>query len=300
MVRVELGSIGTAMVTPFNEDGKIDYEVTALLINHLIDNGTNSLIVNGTTGESPTLSDEEKEQLLTHAISIVDGRIPVIAGTGSNDTQASIRATKRAEQLGADGAMLVVPYYNKPDQQGMYEHFRRIAENTSLPILLYNIPGRSGVNMSADTVIRLSKITNIEAVKEASGDLAQMAAIIEGTNDTFNVYSGDDALTLPLLAIGGAGVVSVSSHIAGLEMQRMISDFQNGNTASAATHHQTLMPLFQAVFSKPNPVPIKYFLRKAGLPVGDVRLPLVGISGEDSYLDLTMQTFKRHFGSKKE
>lgn len=297
---MELGSIGTAMVTPFNEDGKIDYEVTALLINHLIDNGTNSLIVNGTTGESPTLSDEEKEQLLTHAISIVDGRIPVIAGTGSNDTQASIRATKRAEQLGADGAMLVVPYYNKPDQQGMYEHFRRIAENTSLPILLYNIPGRSGVNMSADTVIRLSKITNIEAVKEASGDLAQMAAIIEGTNDTFNVYSGDDALTLPLLAIGGAGVVSVSSHIAGLEMQRMISDFQNGNTASAATHHQTLMPLFQAVFSKPNPVPIKYFLRKAGLPVGDVRLPLVGISGEDSYLDLTMQTFKRHFGSKKE
>lgn len=297
---MKLGSIGTAMVTPFNEDGKIDYEVTTLLINHLIDNGTNSLIVNGTTGESPTLSEEEKEQLLAHAISIVDGRIPVIAGTGSNDTQASVRATERAEQLGADGAMLVVPYYNKPDQKGMYEHFRRIAENTSLPILLYNIPGRSGVNMSADTVIRLSKITNIEAVKEASGDLAQMAAIIEGTHDAFRVYSGDDALTLPLLAIGGAGVISVSSHIAGLEMQRMISDFQNGNTASAATHHQTLMPLFQAVFSKPNPVPIKYFLRKAGLPVGGVRLPLVGISGEDSYLDLTMQTFKRHFGSKKE
>lgn len=297
---MKLGSIGTAMVTPFNEDGKIHYEVTTLLINHLIDNGTNSLIVNGTTGESPTLSEEEKEQLLAHAISIVDGRIPVIAGTGSNDTQASVRATERAEQLGADGAMLVVPYYNKPDQKGMYEHFRRIAENTSLPILLYNIPGRSGVNMSADTVIRLSKITNIEAVKEASGDLAQMAAIIEGTHDAFRVYSGDDALTLPLLAIGGAGVISVSSHIAGLEMQRMISDFQNGNTASAATHHQTLMPLFQAVFSKPNPVPIKYFLRKAGLPVGGVRLPLVGISGEDSYLDLTMQTFKRHFGSKKE
>ncbi|MBD7907077.1 4-hydroxy-tetrahydrodipicolinate synthase [Sporosarcina sp. Sa3CUA8] len=297
---MKLGSIGTAMVTPFNEDGKIDYEVTTLLINHLIDNGTNSLIVNGTTGESPTLSEEEKERLLVHTISIVNGRIPVIAGTGSNDTQASIRATKRAELLGADGVMLVVPYYNKPDQNGMYEHFKTIAENTSLPILLYNIPGRSGVNLSAETVIRLSKITNIEAVKEASGDLAQMAAIIEGTDDTFSVYSGDDALTLPLLAIGGEGVISVSSHIAGLEMQRMIADFRNGNTASAATHHQILMPLFHAVFSKPNPVPIKYLLKRAGLPVGDVRLPLVGIAGEDTYLNLTMQTFKQQFDSKRE
>ncbi|WP_025784995.1 4-hydroxy-tetrahydrodipicolinate synthase [Sporosarcina sp. D27] len=296
---MKLGSIGTAMVTPFNEEGEIDYEVTRLLINHLIENGTNSLIVNGTTGESPTLSEEEKEQLLAHAISIVDKRIPVIAGTGSNNTRASIRATKRAEQLGADGVMLVVPYYNKPDQNGMYEHFKSIAESTSLPVLLYNIPGRSGVNLSAETVIRLSNISNIEAVKEASGDLSQMAAIIEGTDDTFSVYSGDDALTLPLMAIGGSGVISVSSHIVGLEMQRMIHDFQNGNIANAALLHQSLMPLFQSVFSKPNPVPIKYFLKKAGLPVGDVRLPLVGISEVDSYLDLTLQTFKQQFDSKK-
>lgn len=297
---MKLGSIGTAMVTPFNEEGEIDYEVTRLLINHLIENGTNSLIVNGTTGESPTLSEEEKELLLAHAISIVDKRIPVIAGTGSNDTHGSIRATKRAEQLGADGVMLVVPYYNKPDQNGMYVHFKSIAESTSLPVLLYNIPGRSGVNLSAETVIRLSKITNIEAVKEASGDLAQMAAIIEGTDDTFSVYSGDDALTLPLMAIGGSGVISVSSHIVGLEMQRMIYDFHNGNIANAALLHQSLMPLFQSVFSKPNPVPIKYFLKKAGLPVGDVRLPLIGISEVDSYLDLTLQTFKQQFDSKRE
>lgn len=297
---MKLGSIGTAMVTPFNEEGGIDYEVTTLLINHLINNGTNSLIVNGTTGESPTLTEEEKERLLIHALSIVDGRIPVIAGTGSNDTQASIQATKQAEQLGADGVMLVVPYYNKPDQNGMYEHFKAVAENTSLPILLYNIPGRSGVNLSAETVIRLSNIPNIEAVKEASGDLSQMAAIIQGTPENFSVYSGDDALTLPLLAIGGSGVISVSSHIVGLEMQRMIADYQNGDTASAAMHHQTLMPFFQAVFSKPNPVPIKYLLKRAGLPVGDVRLPLVGIAGKDSYLDLTMQTFKQHFNSLME
>ncbi|REB09806.1 4-hydroxy-tetrahydrodipicolinate synthase [Sporosarcina sp. BI001-red] len=297
---MKLGSVGTAMVTPFNDKGEIDYEVTTLLINHLIENGTDSLIVNGTTGESPTLSEEEKEQLLAHSISIADGRISVIAGTGSNDTQASIRATIRAEQLGADGVMLVVPYYNKPDQNGMYEHFKTIAENTSLPVLLYNIPGRSGVNLSAETVIRLSKITNIVAVKEASGDLAQMAAIIEGTDDGFSVYSGDDALTLPLLAIGGSGVISVSSHIVGLEMQRMIYDFHNGNTANAAMLHLKLMPLFQAVFSKPNPVPIKYFLKMAGLPVGDVRLPLVGISDVNSYLDLTMQTFKQQFDLKME
>lgn len=297
---MKLGSIGTAMVTPFNEEGEIDYEVTQLLINHLIENGTNSLIVNGTTGESPTLSEEEKEKLLAHAISIVDKRIPVIAGTGSNDTRGSIRATKRAEQLGADGVMLVVPYYNKPDQNGMYVHFKSIAESTSLPVLLYNIPGRSGVNLSAETVIRLSKITNIEAVKEASGDLAQMAAIIEGTDDTFSVYSGDDALTLPLMAIGGSGVISVSSHIVGPEMQRMIHDFHNGNIVNAALLHQSLMPLFQSVFSKPNPVPIKYFLKKAGLPVGDVRLPLIGISQVDTYLDLTLQTFKQQFGSKRE
>ncbi len=295
---MKLGSIGTAMVTPFNEEGQIDYEVTTLLIDHLIDNGTNSLIVNGTTGESPTLSEQEKERLLVHAISIVDKRIPVIAGTGSNDTHASIHATRRAEQLGADGVMLVVPYYNKPDQDGLYAHFKTIAENTSLPVLLYNIPGRSGVNLSAETVIRLSKVTNIEAVKEASGDLAQMAAIIEGTDDAFRVYSGDDALTLPLLAIGGAGVISVTSHIAGLEMQRMIRDYHTGNTLNAAELHLTLMPLFHAVFSKPNPVPIKYLLKKIGLPVGDVRLPLVGIAEHDSYLDHTMLTFQQQFDSK--
>ncbi|WP_432355021.1 4-hydroxy-tetrahydrodipicolinate synthase [Sporosarcina sp. A2] len=297
---MKLGSIGTAMVTPFTKEGEIDFEVTTLLIQHLIDNGTDSLIVNGTTGEAPTLSEEEKEQLLSHVIAVVGNRISVIAGTGSNDTRGSIRATKRAEELGADGVMLVVPYYNKPDQNGLYKHFKTIAESTTLPVLLYNIPGRTGINLTTETVVRLSKVDNIRAVKEASGDLTQMAEIIDRTKDNFNVYSGDDALTLPLLAVGGSGIISVSSHIVGLEMQRMIRDFQDGNTIDAAVRHRTLLPLFEALFSKPNPVPIKYLLRKIGLSVGDVRLPLVGITESDAYLDGALKTFQQQTSGENE
>lgn len=290
---MRLGSIGTAMVTPFNHQGEIDFEVVTQLIHHLLENGTDSLIVNGTTAESPTLSEQEKEQMLAHVISVVNKRVPVIAGTGTNDTRSSIEATKLAEHLGADGIMAVVPYYNKPDQEGIYEHFKAIAASTALPVLLYNIPGRSGVNMTSETVIKLSKIPNIQAVKEASGDLVQMAEIIKGTDDTFKVYSGDDALVLPLLAVGGDGIISVASHIAGLEMQRMIQDFKDGKTAKSASMHQALLPLFQAVFSKPNPVPIKYYLKKVDVPVGDVRLPLVGILKKDSFLDSVLATFRQ-------
>ncbi|MDW0109176.1 4-hydroxy-tetrahydrodipicolinate synthase [Sporosarcina aquimarina] len=290
---MRLGSIGTAMVTPFNHEGEIDYEAVTQLIHHLLENGTDSLIVNGTTAESPTLSEQEKEQMLAHVISVVNKRIPVIAGTGTNDTRSSIEATKIAERLGADGIMSVVPYYNKPDQEGIYEHFTAIAASTVLPVLLYNIPGRSGVNMTSDTVIKLSKIPNIQAVKEASGDLVQMAEIINGTDETFKVYSGDDALVLPLLAIGGDGIISVASHIVGLEIQRMIQDFNDGKNAKSASMHQALLPLFQAVFSKPNPVPIKYYLKKVGVPVGDVRLPLVGILKKDSFLDSVLDRFRQ-------
>ncbi|GKV67852.1 4-hydroxy-tetrahydrodipicolinate synthase [Sporosarcina sp. NCCP-2716] len=289
---MELGQIGTAMVTPFDRQGAVDLGAASLLVDHLLSTGTDSLIVNGTTGESPTLSEEEKEQLLTHIIRTADKKAPVIAGVGTNDTRSSIRAAVRAQELGADGVMLVVPYYNKPDQQGMYEHFKAIAEQITIPVLLYNIPGRSGVNMTAETVIRLSQISNIRAVKEASGDLTQMTRIIAGTHSGFSVYSGDDALTLPLLAVGGSGVISVTSHIAGSEMRRMVDAYLSGRHRTAEKMHQTLLPLFEAVFSKPNPVPVKYYLNQAGIPVGDVRLPLTGMPGHDPNLDDTLQRVK--------
>ncbi len=289
---MDLGQIGTAMVTPFDRQGALDLDAASLLASHLLSTGTDSLIVNGTTGESPTLSEEEKEQLLAHMIRVAGEKVPVIAGVGSNDTRSSIRAAVRAQELGADGVMLVVPYYNKPDQQGMYEHFKAIAEQIEIPVLLYNIPGRSGVNMSAETVIRLSEITNIQAVKEASGDLTQMTRIIAGTHSGFSVYSGDDALTLPLLAVGGSGVISVTSHIAGSEMRQMIDAYRAGQLRKAGEWHQTLLPLFEAVFSKPNPVPVKYYLNQAGIPVGNVRLPLTGMPDNDTILDGTLQQMK--------
>lgn len=274
---MELGRIATAMVTPFGESGEINYEKTEKLIEHLIANGTDSLIVSGTTGESPTLTWDEIEELVNFTMKQVNGRVPVIVGTGSNCTQTSIEATARMEKCGVDGVMLVTPYYNKPDQQGMYAHFSTIAKTTTLPILLYNIPGRSVVNMLPETTIALSKIDNIVAVKEASGDLEQMAEIIEGTTDDFKLYSGDDGLTLPLLAIGGDGVISVSSHIVGNEMQKMMVAFEEGRTKEAAKMHRTLLPFFDAMFSSPNPVPLKYGLKEIGVDVGRVRLPLVDL-----------------------
>ena len=219
---MNFGQIVTAMVTPFDENGEIDFQATRNLINHLIANGSDGLVVAGTTGESPTLSNEEKVQLFRFTVEVVNGRVPVIAGTGSNNTRESIELTMRAEDVGVDGIMLVAPYYNNPCQEGLYQHFKTIAEATSLPIMLYNIPGRSVVNISVETVVRLSKIPNIVSIKEASGDLDAMAEIIDHTPEGFSLYSGDDALTIPVLSIGGTGVVSVSSHVIGNEMQTMI------------------------------------------------------------------------------
>jgi len=279
---MNFGQIVTAMVTPFDANGEIDFQATKDLVEHLIANGSDGLVVAGTTGESPTLTTEEKVELFKFVAATVNGRIPVIAGTGSNNTRASIALTKQAEAAGVDGIMLVAPYYNKPSQEGMFQHFKAIAEATSLPVMLYNIPGRSVVNMSVELIIRLSEIENIVSVKEASGDLDAMAAIIEGTADTFSLYSGDDGLTLPVLAIGGQGIVSVASHVIGNEMQQMISSFKQGETAAAAAVHRRLLPVMNALFAAPNPTPVKAALNLTGVQVGGVRLPMIPLTAEQT------------------
>lgn len=278
---MHIGRVSTAMITPFLPDGSIHYEMVAKLIEHLIATGTDSVVVCGTTGESPTLTDSEKADLIRFTVDSVNNRIPVIAGTGSNSTKASIELTKIAGEAGVDGIMLVTPYYNKPDQRGMFAHFKAIANETKLPVLLYNIPGRSVVNMLPETVLKLSKISNIQAIKEAGGNLEQMSDIIAGSHADFAVYSGDDGLTLPVLSIGGAGVVSVASHVVGADMQKLIRAFEEGRHQDAALIHHALLPLIRALFAKPNPVPIKYALGKLGLNVGSVRLPLVNMIDEE-------------------
>jgi 4-hydroxy-tetrahydrodipicolinate synthase len=278
---IQFGKIVTAMVTPFDHKGNIDFAKTTKLVNYLIENGTDSIVVAGTTGESPTLTTEEKVALFRHVVSVVNGRVPVIAGTGSNNTHASIELTKKAEEAGVDAVMLVAPYYNKPNQEGLYQHFKAIAESTSLPVMLYNIPGRSVVNISVDTVVRLSEIPNIVAIKDASGNLDTMTEMIARTREDFLLYSGDDNITLPVLAIGGAGVVSVASHIIGNEMQQMIAAFEAGELAKAAKLHQKLLPIMKGLFAAPNPVPVKTALQLKGLDVGSVRLPLVPLTEQE-------------------
>lgn len=278
---MNFGQILTAMVTPFDHNEDIDFPATRNLINYLISNGTQGLVVSGTTGESPTLTDEEKVQLFKFTVEVVNGRVPVIAGTGSYSTKASINLTKQANDAGVDGIMLVVPYYNKPSQEGLYQHFQTIAATTSLPIMLYNIPGRSVVNMSLGTVIRLSEIPNIVAIKEAGGNLDTMSEIISNTREDFSLYSGDDGLTIPVLSIGGTGVISVASHIIGNEMQAMIAKFNNGNVREAAMDHRRLLPVMKALFAAPNPTPVKTALNLKGVPVGGVRLPMVPLNAEE-------------------
>ncbi|WP_071395284.1 4-hydroxy-tetrahydrodipicolinate synthase [Bacillus tuaregi] len=278
---IRFGRVSTAMVTPFDSKGHIDFPKTTQLINYLIANGTDSLVVSGTTGESPTLTKEEKLALFAHVVKVVDKRVSVIAGTGNYNTYESIEMTKQAEKMGVDGIMLVAPYYNKPNQEGLYQHFKAIAESTSLPILLYNIPGRSAINIEPETIIRLSNIHNIVAVKEASGNLSNMTKIIANTSDDFQLFTGDDGVTLPVLSIGGDGVISVASHIIGNEMQEMIAKFLQGDIKGASKLHQQLLPIMEGLFKAPNPVPVKTALQLKGLDVGTVRLPLVPLTEKE-------------------
>ncbi|SDL72507.1 4-hydroxy-tetrahydrodipicolinate synthase [Sediminibacillus halophilus] len=278
---MNFGRVLTAMVTPFDNKGNIDLEKTTELVNYLLNNGSDGLVISGTTGESPTLTQEEKIAVFKRVVKDVNKRVPVIAGTGSNNTYATIEFTKKAEKAGVDAALLVVPYYNKPNQRGIYEHFAAVARETTLPIMLYNIPGRSVVRMDPETVIELAKIPNIVSIKDSTGDLDAISTIIENTSDTFTVYSGDDSLTLPITAVGGNGIVSVSSHVIGKEMQEMLTAFEAGETAKASKLHRQLLPIMKGMFMAPSPTPVKTALQIKGMDVGGVRLPLVPLTGEE-------------------
>ena len=272
----KLARVLTAMVTPFAEDLSVDYPKARALARRLVQSGSDGLVVSGTTGESPTLSHEEKLKLFEVVLDEVGGEAVVFAGTGTNDTRASINMTRDAERVGVHGAMLVTPYYNKPPQAGLYRHFAEVAEATGLPLLIYNVPGRTSVNLAADTMARLARdFDNIVAVKEASGVLEQVAEIRSKAPDGFVIYSGDDNMTIPIMSVGGDGIVSVASHVAGLAMQEMIAAFVAGDTARAGALHRRLLPLFKVIFVTTNPIPIKAALALAGFDAGPLRPPLV-------------------------
>jgi len=270
----KIGRLIAAMVTPFNEAGKVDYEQARKLALALLDSGSEGVVVVGTTGESPTLIRAEELRLFAEMKSAVGKRGAVIAGTGSNSTAEALATTKEAERIGVDACLLVVPYYNKPTQDGLYQHFKVIAESTSLPCILYNVPSRTVANLSADTVTKLSHIDNIIGIKEASGNLEQISRIISNTRDDFLVWSGNDSDTLPILALGGYGVVSVASNLVGNQIRGMIDSFTNGQIDEAASMHRRLLPLINALFIVGNPMPVKYALNYIGFNVGKPRLPL--------------------------
>ncbi|GIW08171.1 MAG: 4-hydroxy-tetrahydrodipicolinate synthase [Dehalococcoidia bacterium] len=279
-----IGRVLTAMATPFAPDGSLDEGRTAELAKALVASGSDGLVVTGTTGESPTLTHREKLRLYEIVRAAVGGDVSVIAGTTNYNTAESVELTREAAQLGVDGFLLVVPPYNKPTQEGLYRHFALIASATTLPCILYNIPSRTGTNLLPGTVLRLRQYANIVGIKEASGDLEQIATIIETAGSDFLVWSGDDNMTLPILAIGGYGVISVASHLVGRQIQEMIAAFLAGQNAHAAAIHRRLLPLIKALFVVGSPVPLKYALGVAGFPVGECRLPLYGPDEETARL----------------
>ena len=268
------GRLLTAMVTPFNENGEVDYEQAKRLALALLDSGSEGLVISGTTGESPTLTREEKLRLFAEVKSAVGDRGAVIAGTGSYSTAESLGLTEEAERTRVDACLLAVPYYNKPTQEGLYQHFKTIAQGTDLPCIIYNVPSRTITNLSADILARLSQIDNIIGVKEASGNLEQVAKAISGSREGFIVWSGNDGDTMPLLALGGYGIISVASHLVGKQIREMIDKVISGKLAEAASIHRRLLPLVNALFIVSNPIPVKYALNHVGFRVGKPRLPL--------------------------
>ena len=263
------------MVTPFDDKGEVDYDQAKKLALALIDSGSEGLVVVGTTGESPTLTKEEELRLFGEVKSAVGNRGAVIAGTGSNSTAEAVKATREAEKLGVDGCLLVVPYYNKPSQEGLYQHFKTIAGSTSLPCIVYNVPSRTITNLSVETIVRLSQIDNLVGVKEAGGNMDQVSHTISKAREGFRVWSGNDTDTLYILALGGYGVVSVASHLVGKQISEMIYNYLDGKVEKAARIHRHLLPLVNALFAISNPMPVKYAVNQVGFRVGKPRLPLI-------------------------
>ncbi len=270
----ELGRIITAMVTPFDKKGEVDYAQAKKLALALLSSGSEGLVIAGTTGESPTLIHEEELRLFAEVKKAVGNKGSVIAGTGSNSTAEALEFTKGAEKIGVDACLLVVPYYNKPTQDGLYRHFKAIAESTSLPCILYNVPSRTITNLTAETTIKLSRIPNIVGIKEASGNMEQITKIIGEAREGFLVWSGNDSDTLPMLSLGAYGVISVASHLVGKQINKMVYSFVKGDTKTAAEIHRHLLPLVNVLFVIANPVPVKYALSQVGFDVGSPRPPL--------------------------
>ena len=269
------GTILTAMVTPFKENGNVDYELAIRLSNYLFENGSDGIVLCGTTGESPTLSWTEQHDLLVAVKGSLDSSCKVILGTGSNCTTEAIEATEKAYKFGADGALVVVPYYNKPPQEGLYKHFSSIANAAKdLPLMLYNIPGRTGCNLLPDTVNKLMNFSNILSIKAASGRIEEVTELRSICGPKLSIYSGDDSLLLPMLSVGAVGVVSVASHLVGLQLREMIDSFYKGKVADALAIHEKLQPFFKVLFMTTNPIPIKAALELSGWNVGNPRSPL--------------------------
>lgn len=276
----QFGSVLTAMVTPFDDD-KIDYKATERIIQHLIETNTDTIVVSGTTGESPTLSTDEKLDLLKFTKDKAGKKAKVIFGAGSNDTEKSVKLAKKAEKAGADGLLIVAPYYNKPSQEGIIAHIKAINDKTDLPIIVYNIPGRTGVNIQPKTMVKIIETCkNVHAIKDSTGDVDQMASLARLCSDPFRLYSGDDNLTLPFMSVGACGVVSVASHVIGKEISAMIKLFSEGEIREARALHYKYLPLFKGLFIAPNPTCVKYVLSLMGLCNESLRLPLVPLDAE--------------------
>ena len=271
---VEFGRLLTAMITPFDEKGELDYGQARKLAKALVASGTDGLVIGGTTGESPSMSDDEKVRLFAEVKEAVGDTAAVIAGATDNNHRKSVELSKEAERVGADGLLLTVPAYNKPPQEGLYQHFKAIAGATRLPGLLYNVPTRTSLNMTASTTLRLAQIDNIVGVKEASSDLVQITQIVDAAPDGFRVWSGNDDETFPIMCVGGFGIVSVASNIIGLQIKAMMGMVLEGEVEGAAAEHRRLLPIFKALFWVTNPIPIKYAVNRAGFRAGSPRLPM--------------------------
>ena len=277
----DLGRLLTAMLTPFAEDGSLDLEAAGRLARHLVENGSDGVVVAGTTGEAPTLSDREKIDLVRAVRAAIPDRV-VMAGTGGNDTRHSVELSRAAAEAGADAVLAVVPYYNKPSQEGLHRHFSAIAEGAGVPVVMYNIQGRTALNMTAETTLRLASVKGIAGVKEASGSIDQMGFVCAGAPAGFRVWSGDDSFTRPLMAVGGHGVICVVSHIAGPAMRKLVDAAAAGDFATARAIHWRLLPLIRALMSvASNPMPIKQVMNELGFRVGPFRLPLTAMSAPE-------------------